>query len=217
MKWLAAVLLAAGLAALAAERDGLLPDDGLLARVRAGHGAAAAERLAQWRDLVGRLAGSGEEAKLEQVNRFFNRLPNVEDQALWGQRDYWATPFELLVRNGGDCEDFAIAKYFSLKAAGLPADKLRITYVRAWLPGRKRMESHMVLAYYPSAEAEPLILDNLVDAIRPAAARTDLVPTLGFNAAGLWSAKQRGLYGKVGEVASIRPWQDLNERMERER
>ena len=87
----------------------------------------------------------------------------------------------------GDCEDFAIAKYFSLLAVGVPASQLRLVYVRLQLgaPGGPS-QAHMVLAYYASAQAEPLILDNLITDIRPASRRPDLTPVFSFNSDGLW-------------------------------
>ncbi len=158
-----------------------------------------------------------EGARLRAVNRFFNRIPSGNDQSLWGERDYWASPLELLAKNGGDCEDYAIAKYFSLKSSGIPVEKLRITYVRAWLPKERRMEPHMVLAYYPSPEVDPLILDNLTDDIQPASERSDLTPTHSFNAEGLWSARQRGQNGRMGDASGVKRWVELLERMNKER
>ena len=58
-------------------------------------------------------------------------LPWISDDEHWGKRDYWATPIEMLATNGGDCEDFSIAKYLTLTQLRVPSDKLRITYVRA--------------------------------------------------------------------------------------
>ncbi len=184
---------------------------------RERYGAEAAERMQRWRELIQRLYSQHEESKVEQVNRFFNRIPSRTDEQIWGQRDYWATPLEVLGRNAADCEDFALAKYFTLRATGVANDRLRITYVRAWIAHEKRTESHMVLAYYPFPDADPLILDNLVQDVRTASARTDLTPTMGFNAQGLWSAKQRGQHGRMGEVSSIPHWNDLLARMRQER
>lgn len=216
---LAILLLAAWtyLAATGLEND-ILPNDRTLALVGGQSGKQAVERLLRWRDLLRRdLAGSSEQAKLEQVNRFFNQIPGIDDQTNWNQRDYWATPVEMLVRNGGDCEDYALGKYFTLKAAGVPAERLRITYVRIWRARIKQVESHMVLAYYPHPEGEPLILDNLDPRIRPAAERDDLVPGMSFNGDGLWSAKQRGQNGRIGETSSIQHWNNLLARMRQDR
>lgn len=210
------VLLLVSFAAWALD-ESLLPDPNLIEHVRQSHGPAAAGRVQAWGELMRRLPQLDEAGRLQGVNRFFNRIPQVEDQALWGARDYWATPLELLALGGGDCEDFALAKYFTLKAAGVPLEKLRITYVRAWLPKQKRMEPHMVLAYYPEPDSDPLILDNLVPEIRPAPERTDLTPTHSFNAEGLWSARQRGQNGRLGDASRLPRWVELLDRMKTER
>ncbi|WP_197479414.1 transglutaminase-like cysteine peptidase, partial [Oleiphilus sp. HI0132] len=81
----------------------------------------------------------------------------------------WATPLEFLATNAGDCEDFSIAKYFTLREMGIPDDMIKITYVKAL----ELNQAHMVLAYYPTPDAEPLILDNLINEIKPAGQRTD--------------------------------------------
>ena len=129
------------------------------------------------------------------LGRFFEQLRGVdarfspfrEDSEVWHQEDYWASPLETLEKGQGDCEDFAIAKYFTLLALGMPASKLRLVYVRAMIggPGGPQ-QAHMVLAYYPAAGAEPLILDNLITELRPASRRPDLVPVFSFNSEGLW-------------------------------
>lgn len=129
-----------------------------------------------------------EPARLKAVNDFFNRRVNFRDDSVaWGQLDYWATPLEMLAKGQGDCEDYANAKYFTLLASGVPGAKLRLVYVRALLGGPGGpVQAHMVLAYYPEPDAEPLILDNLINEIRPAGRRPDLTPVFSFNAEGLW-------------------------------
>lgn len=209
-------LLCLALAAAASEQD-VLPDERLIALVAERHGQAAAGRLRQWRELVRQLHGMHEEKRVELVNRFFNRIPSKTDREHWGREDYWASPLEMLISNGGDCEDFALAKYFTLRAAGVPNERLRVTYVRAWIAREQRVESHMVLSYYPFPDSDPFILDNLVTEVRPASERSDLTPTLGFNAEGLWSAKQRGQTGRLGEVTRLGHWNDLRERMREQR
>ena len=147
--------------------------------------------------VLGRAADQTDEARLDTVNQFFNRrIQFRSDQEVWGQADYWASPIELLEKGQGDCEDYVIAKYFSLVALGMPTAKLRLVYVRAQLGGEGGVvQAHMVLAYYPTpttppapnaAQAEPLILDNLISDIRPASRRPDLTPVFSFNSDGLW-------------------------------
>lgn len=186
--------------------------DGLLAGVEARWGAAARERVAAWEELMSAGRDWPEGVKLERVNRFFNRLRFVSDQEHFGRRDYWATPVEMLGSGGGDCEDFSVAKYFTLRQMGVAEARMRITYVRA----RELQQTHMVVAYYTSPEAEPLILDNLVEEIRPASRRPDLVPVYSFNGDGLWRAVERGAGRRVGDAESLGRWRDLLQRMQRE-
>ena len=191
-------------------------DDRLLQRADRRHGDGAVGRLIQWQALIDALDNAKEEEKLQRVNGFFNAIPNRLDMDHWGESNYWATPYELLATNGGDCEDFAIAKYFTLKVMGVPESRLRITYVRAYSQSSDglRIVPHMVLAYYPDETAEPLVLDNLRPEILPASRRTDLRPTYSFNALGLWSAKERGRGRRLGGTERINRWRDLLERMQ---
>ncbi|MCP4043279.1 MAG: sulfate adenylyltransferase [Gammaproteobacteria bacterium] len=181
----------------------------LIDKVRSAYGGSAADRVLDWKELIHRYQNSAEGEKLEAVNGFFNKLSFVDDDAHWGIRDYWASPVEFLGTNGGDCEDFSIAKYFTLRELGVPDKRLRITYVKAI----ELDQAHMVLSYYKTPKSEPLILDNLVDEIRSASDRDDLVPVYGFNGGGLWLSVERGRGRKVGGSGRIRLWRDLNARM----
>jgi predicted transglutaminase-like cysteine proteinase len=147
--------------------------------------------------------------KLEKVNDFFNQMEFVDDIIHWKVEDYWATPIEFLGTQAGDCEDFTIAKYFTLKAMGINEEKLNLTYVKALTYN----VHHMVLAYYSSPESEPLILDNIVKIVKPASERTDLLPIYSFNGTGLWLAKQRGRGKLAGSSSRLKRWQDLVQRM----
>jgi predicted transglutaminase-like cysteine proteinase len=153
------------------------------------YGPATAHLVDDWQTQVETMRSLPDEEKLARANNFFNsRIRWTQDPEAWGQDDYWATPLELMGRGMGDCEDFAIAKYLTLILAGVDIEKLRITYVKARLTGigDNNNTAHMVLAYYPSPTAEPLILDNIVIDIRPASQRADLTPVYGFNSKGLW-------------------------------
>jgi len=172
-------------------------------------GKDAPARLTSWENLIHQQHGKSDLEKLEKVNLFFNRtLSYVEDVFLWGVNDYWATPVEFLCRGAGDCEDYAIAKYFTLKAMGVSEEKLNIAYVKA-----VRMDkAHMVLTYYGKPEEEPLILDNLIDSIKPSSQRNDLSPIFSFNGTGLWMAQERGR-GNMTATSRLRKWKDLLTRM----
>lgn len=176
------------------------------------YGLTARARVEALQDLIDVHRNDSERDKLEAVNDFFNQVPYDSDYALWGQEDYWATPIEMLSIKGADCEDYAIAKYFTLLDMGVPAERLRITYVKAITLN----QAHMVLAYYVTPNAEPLILDNLTDRIRPAGERLDLVPVYGFNGESLWLSVSRSRGQKVGTSDRIELWNELRNRMARE-
>ncbi|SDB45583.1 transglutaminase-like cysteine proteinase BTLCP [Desulfonatronum thiosulfatophilum] len=182
------------------------------AEIKYGEGAVL--RLLEWEEMIRTTDRNKTDLKkLEKVNQFFNtRIMYATDIEIWGVEDYWATPFEFLSRNAGDCEDFAIAKYFTLKAIGVKEERLNILYVKALQYGI----AHMVLAYYETPEAEPLILDNYMDSILLASKRRDILPVFGFNASGLWSSRQRAQGNLSGRSDRLRPWQDLQAKMHKD-
>ena len=143
--------------------------------------------------------------RLERINQFFNiRTIFQSDLEAWGQTDYWATPLETLMHGRGDCEDFAIAKYFSLLSIGVPESRLRLIYVRAQIDGVS--QAHMVLGYYERPDAEPLILDNINGLIEPASRRADLLPIFSFNGEGLWAG---GMKASGDPTERLSRWRDL--------
>lgn len=185
----------------------------LLDQVSKQYGRRAAKRLTQWQRLIEDNQGKTDVDKLKLVNRFFNnKVRFISDKRHWGKRDYWATPVETLATRGGDCEDYSIAKYFTLRELGVPDERLRITYVRA----RRLQQPHMVLSYYASPTDIPLILDNLTGRIMPANKRRDLVPVFSFNGSRLWSSKQRGRGSVVGNSNQVSKWKGVNNRIKRE-
>jgi predicted transglutaminase-like cysteine proteinase len=148
-------------------------------------GPHAVAALPALQSLLQQSAALDDEGQLAAVNSFFNRrIVFVEDSEARGQADHWASPLESLALGRGDCEDYVIAKYFSLVALGMPVARLRLVYVRAQVGIDS--QAHMVLAYYAQPDAEPLILDNLITDMRPASRRPDLVPVFSFNSEGLW-------------------------------
>ena len=176
-------------------------------------GQPADARLKPWFSLLHDAAALNETEKLQRVNTFFNRIPNESDASHWGAEDYWSTPVELLASNGGDCEDFALAKYFTLRELGVADARLRLTYAKAYLRQTGKIESHMVLTYSTAPGSEPLILDNLIDAIQPASRRTDLTPTYSFNVAALWVAHERQTGRNIADADVLSAWRELRSRM----
>lgn len=185
-------------------------NDALLQRVHDDYGYFARSRLIKWQDLINQNRHRTEREKLDLVNDYFNdTILAVTDRRHWKAEDYWATPVETLVTRAGDCEDFVIAKYFTLRELGVPDAHLRLTYVRALRLG----EPHMVLAWYETPDADPLVLDNVSRRIKPASERSDLVPVYSFNGETLWMAKERGRGEAVGGPGRIARWQEVLTRM----
>lgn len=180
-------------------------------------GAPAVGAFVEWQTLLKQGAEQREPAKLKLVNDFFNRrIKFDEDLTVWGKSDYWATPMETLGRGAGDCEDFAIVKYFTLLLLGIPDEKLRLVYVQARIGGINSSisQAHMVLAFYPVPDAEPLILDNLINDLQLASRRPDLLPVFSFNSQGLWQGAS-GARG-VGGPGTLSRWQELLRRVRAE-
>jgi len=185
--------------------DDFLISSGTLAEIENEYGDYARRRIDHWRNLISSADTLTELEKLYKVNALLNEVRFINDIDHWGQEDYWATPLQTLATNGGDCEDYSIAKYFTLIAMGVPASRLRITYVKAL----EQNQAHMVLTYFTSPDAEPLILDNLVTKILPSSKRKDLVPVYSFNGQGLWLAKSRSGGKRVGESTRLSRWQNV--------
>lgn len=134
------------------------------------------------------LQNSSDEAKLEEVNNFFNKVSFIDDMKIWNQKDYWATPLEFLGKDKGDCEDFVIAKYFYLRNLGIDSKKLYFSYVKS----TRFKETHMVLSYFETPDSIPLILDNINFKIFPANQRKDLTPIYNFNGESLYHTNKQG-------------------------
>jgi predicted transglutaminase-like cysteine proteinase len=173
---------------------------------------AAQGRIEAWSQMLKSETNQPEREQLDAVNRFFNQQLSFQDDIrIWRQTDYWATPEESLIKGAGDCEDYALAKYFSLRQLGIPSEKLRITYVKALTQN----QAHMVLTFYSNPSAEPLVLDNLIGDIRPASQRKDLLPVYAFNAEGLYLPGANG--GKrSSDSKKLSRWQDVLKKMQAE-
>ena len=180
----------------------------VISALQTRYGDDAAERGRLWQRVIQRASGLTEVEQLRAANDYFNSFLFAADDVVWKQEDYWATPIEFIGRAAGDCEDFAIAKYYSLIEMGFQADKLRLMYVKAV----NYNQHHMVLTYYEKKGATPLVLDNIDPVIKPASLRSDLIPIYSFNADYLWLVKARGDGQLVGDSRRLSLWRDLRER-----
>lgn len=112
---------------------------------------------------------------VSSVNNFFNKYKYQTDEQLYKKNDYWATRKEFIFNGGGDCEDFVIAKYFTLLDIGISENKLSV------LHGIYKDQYHVVLAYQDNPYSDVYILDSLVKEIIPLSARDDLLVLYTLN------------------------------------
>ena len=185
-----------------------------IAKVAKIYGEDARRRASALNSLMTSLQDATEQEKLIKVNDFFNSFRWVDDMQLWHKKDYWATRMEFVGKGAGDCEDYVIAKYFTLKQLGIPTQKLYFTYVKAL----RYNQAQMVLAYYDTPKSIPLILDNINGKIKIATQRTDLVPVYSFNGDSLYLAKQEGLGQAIpgGNKKQNPKWMELIDRIGKE-
>ena len=180
-------------------------------------GAKGLTKLQAWETLLENNKTKSVAEKNKAVNDFFNKNTRFEDDIIhWKSSDYWATPLETLGSEAGDCEDYTIAKYFSLLRLGVSAEHLRLIYVKAQIGGTssKVFQAHMVLGYYEQPNSIPLILDSLISNIETADKRTDLRPVFSFNSDGLWVGGQA--QPQIDPTARLSRWRDVLERMKQE-
>lgn len=118
--------------------------------------------------------------QIDRVNRFLNKWQYEPDSSNYGRRDYWASPLEFL-RRSGDCEDYAIIKYVSLRELGFSAEQLRVVVVKDTV----RDIAHAVLAVY--LDGEVYILDNLTPTVRRQDSVTRYVPYYSINETTRWA------------------------------
>ena len=177
------------------------------------YGQAGLATLEEWFALLQQLQNQDIQTKLRGVNDFFNRrIRWVDDIQVWGEEDFWATPLEAMGKGQGDCEDYSIAKYITLKQLDVASQYLRMIYVRARIGRSQITQAHMVLGYYSRPDAEPLILDNIVPSITPASQRTDLDPLFSFNSDGLWAGGASE--SRADPLARLSRWRRVIERMQ---
>jgi len=172
------------------------------------YNAKAVKRLKLWNKMMVRSTDLTDLRKLKAVNRYFNRIKFLRDSQHWGKPDYWATMHEFIGTGAGDCEDYATAKYFSLKLLGVADSKLQLSYVKLNSKRKKFDAAHMVMSYYSTPDAIPILLDNVNLRLKLATQRPDITPVFNFNANGLLKSKHRGKPSKTMQY-SLSAWKRL--------
>lgn len=174
----------------------------------------ARSRIRNWQSFIDDMRRKSEADVIPAVNAYINSMHFVDDANLWEKSDYWATPLQMLAAGAGDCEDFAIAKYFTLKALGISEDHLRITYVwhRDMRTGIR--EPHMVLTYTATESHELLVLDILTNDIRPLTQHQEMEPVYGINSNGLWLVGDNSQLIAAGNPTQLPQWRNLIQEIE---
>ena len=131
--------------------------------------------------LIKKLKNESDLKKLNFVNSWVNYIKYRSDMKIYGVSDYWATLYEFVGKNMGDCEDYTIAKYYILKELGISPKRMKFTYV-IYKDKRGKKISHMVLAYLkvpkPKKKKDILILGNNNRLVLPASKRKDLIKVI---------------------------------------
>ena len=131
--------------------------------------------------LLQELQEAKEIRKLNIVNTWVNQIRYASDKKVYHTNDYWATLYEFVGKNRGDCEDYTIAKYYILKELGVDPKRMKFTYVIYRDRHGKRI-SHMVLSYFrvpqPKTSNDILILGNNNRLILPASKRKDIIKVI---------------------------------------
>lgn len=140
---------------------------------------SSTEVVQKWRSNLSTLNGLPLTQMANEVNNMMNKVRYIGDQKNWGKSDYWETPIEFLTY-GGDCEDFAIAKYVSLRALGVPDRAMRIAIVKDLQKGIP----HAILIVY--TEDGPMVLDNQIKRMSPASSIGHYKPIYTINRTAWW-------------------------------
>lgn len=133
----------------------------------------------RWGEMMTEWRGLNRDEQMRLVNRWLNQRPYIEDRDNWGKSDFWVPPGVFLARSG-DCEDYAIAKYYTLKALGWDESNLRLVVLRDTVRGI----AHAVLA--ARVNGTNYILDNLSTEPLPDTMIKQYSPYYAINATHRW-------------------------------
>jgi predicted transglutaminase-like cysteine proteinase len=134
----------------------------------------------RWKQFKSTIVSASRMQQLRKVNTYFNKWPYRLDEENWGQREYWASPPEF-VKKSGDCEDYAIAKYYALRELGVPASSMRIV---ALMDNIRRL-GHAVLVVFHEGDA--WVLDNQTKLVLSHSKFSHYVPQFSVNETNRWA------------------------------
>ena len=129
--------------------------------------------IADWKDFIAHEQGRPRSAQLDDVNREMNaHLYRLNSY-------YWETPREFLIQDG-DCKDYAIAKYFTLRKLGWSDDDLRVVVLR----DMNIQQDHAILVAY--SDGKTYSLDNQIPTVLPTEAIHHYWPYYAINESHWW-------------------------------
>jgi len=140
---------------------------------------SSSELISEWKNDLKEMEGLSLKDMARKVNDLANKKPYISDNRNWGQSDYWETPVEFL-QKGGDCEDFAIAKYTALRMLGVPEERLRLVI----LHDNVKNIPHAILAVY--TDEGIYALDNQIKTLVDANSEGRYRPIFSINRQGWW-------------------------------
>ncbi|MCW8916325.1 MAG: transglutaminase-like cysteine peptidase [Magnetovibrio sp.] len=117
--------------------------------------------------------------QIREINDYMNRAPYITDPVNWGKKDFWATPGEFMSKFG-DCEDYAIAKYMSLRLLGYKEEDLRVVAVKDL---NLKIGHAILVVFY---KGKPYVLDNQIKQVMPAAKIKHYLPVFSINQKAWW-------------------------------
>lgn len=132
-----------------------------------------------WHKFLQSLSDKSFQAKINAINAYANRHRYILDMDNYGVLDYWATARQFMARDG-DCEDYAITKYTSLRQLGVDPGRMRIVVVQ----DTNLRIPHAVLAVYSGNDI--LILDNQIASVTSHRAIAHYVPVYSINESNWW-------------------------------
>jgi len=167
-------------------------------------------RFKKFKDMREKAANFPVEKKLAYVNAFFNKILPIDDATKYNYDDYWATRKEFIIEGHGDCEDYTIAKYFTLLELGIKKQNLYFAVVQV----KGKTSYHMNLLYLDNPKAVPLVLDNLSFKVVPFPIRKKLLPKFVFNEYDAHILTKTGLGKKVKvDWGEVNKWEVLLDRV----
>lgn len=134
----------------------------------------------RWKQFKSTIVSMPRMQQLRKINSYFNKWPYRLDIENWGKQEYWATPPEF-VKKSGDCEDYAIAKYYALRELGMPADSLRIVAV---MDNIRRLGHAVLVVFYDN---DAWVLDNQTKLVLPHSKFSHYVPQFSVNETNRWA------------------------------